>query len=321
MRTYFVSGAEGFTGTHLLRALQSRGGDVVAGVRNRARKLALEKQSGKALVCDVADAINVARVIASVKPDAVIHLAGVARSQDAAEDPLTAYQSLVTSCANLLDAVRRAVPRCKVLLISAGEVYGAAGESGRPLTEATAPQPSTTFGALKFAAENIARAYFENYHLDVTIARPFGYTGAGQPEGFFFSSVAKRLATWDGAVQGSEFALPDLTCRRDLLHVDDVVRAYLRLVDEGKPNQTYNVSSGQTVEVREFAGFLAQCFGAEVQFREPPLGERGGERKPIATLCGAADKLRGELSWSPERSWQDAARDLAATYRTALQPV
>ena len=53
MKTLFVTGAEGFTGKHLCDCLRKRGYDVVGGVRNRARKLAFEKQAGKAIVCEV----------------------------------------------------------------------------------------------------------------------------------------------------------------------------------------------------------------------------------------------------------------------------
>ena len=99
MRNVLVTGAEGFAGTHLIEFLRGRGVDVVAGVRNRGRKLALERRVGKALVCDVSDAINVARVVAGVKPDGIIHLAGCSRPFSASCEPLEAYQSIVKACA------------------------------------------------------------------------------------------------------------------------------------------------------------------------------------------------------------------------------
>jgi GDP-4-dehydro-6-deoxy-D-mannose reductase len=310
MRTLFVTGAEGFAGTHLVRALQGHGCEVVAGVRNRARKLAYEKQSRRALVCDVSDAINVARAIASVKPDGVIHLAGVARSDEAASDPLAAYQTLVTSTANILDAVRRVAPRARVLLISAGEVYGSAGAAGQPLPETTCAQPCTTFGAWKLAAESIAHTFFANYHLNVTIARPFGYTGPGQPDSFFFGAVARRLAAWDHELHGAELKLPDLSCRRDILHIDDVTSAYLRLFDDGKPNEIYNVCSGTATPVGTFVTTLARELGVDVRCVD---AASGSTRSAIPVLCGAPERLTTELGWTPSRTWQDAARDLAAS--------
>ena len=178
MQTVFVTGAEGFAGSHVFELLRRSGYDAVAGVRNRARKLAYERQGCKALVCDVSDAINVARVVASVRPDAVVHLAGLAHPADAAADPLLGYQSIVTAWANILDAVRRTVPRAHVVLASACDVYGDAGRDGQPLSETTSAKPISTFGSLKRTAESIAHTFFRDYHLNITIARPFHYTGA-----------------------------------------------------------------------------------------------------------------------------------------------
>jgi len=175
VNTIFVTGAEGFLGTHLSRHLRERGYEVVAGVRNRARKLAYERHFGKALVCDVSDAINVARVIAGVRPDGIVHLAGTSHAHEASAEPLTAYQSIVTAWANVLDGVRRARLRTRVVMASTCEVYGNAGGDGHALHEDTPLEPLSTFASLKVAAESIAHTFYRDYHLDVTIARPFHY--------------------------------------------------------------------------------------------------------------------------------------------------
>lgn len=272
--------------------LRQRGYEVVAGVRNRARKLAYERQDARALVCDVADPINVARVIAGVRPDAVVHLAGVSSPADAAAEPLEAYQGIVSAWANILDAVRRAVPRAKVVLASACEVYGDACNDDRPLTEDTGLHPVSTFGSLKATAESIARTFYRDYHLDVTIARPFHYTGPGQPERFFFGAVAWRLAHWNPVTDGNELRLQDLSCRRDLLHVDDVVTAYERLLQDGRPNEAYNICSGNSWTCRELVETMIREAGRSVRLAEAAPGAEG---HGIRMLCGSNAKIREQL--------------------------
>jgi GDP-4-dehydro-6-deoxy-D-mannose reductase len=311
-----LTGAEGFVGTHLLDHLHQHGFDVVAGVRNRARKLAYERQHYKALVCDITDAINVARVIASVRPDAVLHLAGIAQASDAATNPLHGYQSIVTAWANVLDAVRRTVPRAKVVLASAADVYGVAGNTGQPLNESTPPQPTTTFGSLKRAAETIARTFYRDFRLNVTIARPFQYTGPGHPDRFFLGAVAQRFARWDTALQGRELLLPDLNCRRDVLHVQDVVTAYERLLEEGRPDETYNICSGQAYTCREIVSAIAAEFGLDLDLRDLPAADDPAQ---IPVLIGDGTKLRTELHWQPTHTLAEAVRELVGTYRTSLQ--
>jgi GDP-4-dehydro-6-deoxy-D-mannose reductase len=276
VQTVFVTGAEGFAGSHVFEHLRHSGYQAVAGVRNRARKLAYERQDCKALVCDVSDAINVARAIASVRPDAVIHLAGLAHPLDAATDPLLGYQSIVTAWANILDAVRRTVPRARVVLASACDVYGDASHDGHPLTEATPAKPISTFGSLKRTAESIAHTFFRDYHLNITIARPFHYTGAHQSERFFLGSIARRLADRAPSGNGSEFRAFDLSCRRDILHVQDVATAYQRLLEDGRPNETYNICSGQALTCREIISALAAEFGLQIELAEEPVADNDG---------------------------------------------
>lgn len=315
MPRVLVTGAEGFAGTHLLRCLRQKGYDVVAGVRNRARKLAFERDQVHALVCEITDPINVARVVASARPDAVVHLAGTSRADLAAGDPLAAYQAIVSAWANVLDAVRRTVPRARILLISAADVYGAAVRDDRPLTEATQPVPISTFGSLKLAAEDIARTFHREYHLDLTIARPFQYTGAGEPRGTLLGTIARRLADWGAAGTAGQLRVPELNCRRDWLHVEDVATAYERLLRDGRPNEVYNVCSGHATSNAELIAGLAGRFGCNPTLVEEPA-EAG--REPPRVVCGDNSRLRGELGWRPERTLDEALDELAGSYRVEL---
>lgn len=320
MKTILVTGAEGFVGMHLMQHFKNKGHDVVAGVRNRARKLALEKRFGKALVCEVSDAINVARVVASVRPDAVVHLAGTSNPFDAVQEPLTAYQSIVSGTANVLDAVRRTNARARVLVVSSSEVYGNAGQSGQPLSETMTPAPVSTFGSLRAAAEEIAHTFFRSYHLNTVIARPFAHTGPGQSDAFFFGSIARQLVEWDEAARGCELRLADLDCRRDILHVQDVVEAYEKLLFDGTPNETYNVCSGQAHTCREIVQAMLRISGRNLSMVEAP--SQSSDNNPmIHCLCGDNTRIRTQFGWQPKLTMQDAMRDLVRSFQTTTATV
>jgi GDP-4-dehydro-6-deoxy-D-mannose reductase len=313
VRTVFVTGAGGFVGSRLVEYLRVHGYDVVAGVRNRARKLAYERNNAKALVCDVTDPINVARAVASIRPDAVVHLAGISRPSDAVEEPLGAYQTIVTAWANILDAVRRTVPRAKIVMASACDVYGNTCGSA-PASENTPAAPISTFGSMKAAAEGIAHTFFRDYHLDVTIARPFHYLGAGQPARFFFGAVARQIVEWDAATNGNELSVPDLDCQRDLLHIDDVVSAYERLLADGRPNETYNICSGRATKCRDVVQALVAASGQNLRLTD---AQTTASDTQVAVFHGDNSKIIAELSWRPLRTTDDAVRELIASCRTA----
>lgn len=300
-KTVFITGAEGFTGRHLSTLLKQRGYEVVGGVRNRARKLAYEKQFGKSIVCEVSDAINVARAIASVRPDAVVHLAGPSQEAAAAEDPLTAYQSTVTAWANVLDGVRRSVPRAKVVLASSWEVYGGASD-GNSCDESMPCKPTNTLGGFKANAEAVAGTYYRNYHLNISIARPFPYLGAGMSEVSYFGELARRVQSGSATIRVANW-----NSNWDLLGVADVVEAYAKLLEDGKPNEVYNICLGKTLNIeqltRQIAGLL----------RTTPSFESGDGA--AVTLCGNNEKMR-RLGWSPKQSIESAVTDLVRSLTT-----
>lgn len=303
MQKILVTGAEGFTGSWMVKLLQERGIDVVGGVWNRARKLTVERAGGKALVCDVTDAINVARVVASVQPQAIIHLAGLVGGQLAYEEPLLAYQTTVTAWANILDAARRTAPRTRILLVSAADVYGSAHATGHAIPETTPVTPDSTFGSLKLAAESIAATFHRDYHLDVLIARPFNFVGAGQPDDQFWGSVA--LAAKRSGQGLIPAGLPGADARFDLLHVADVVSAYQAILQNGKPNTIYNVCSGG---LTSFGAVWSQLTGATA-----PPGATQTPREfvgPIPNLCGDHSRLLG-CGWKPAHSIESAVQSLA----------
>ncbi len=308
MRTVLITGADGFAGSVLLEHLRQQGYKAVAGVRNRARKLALEQRYIRSLVCEVADAINVARVVAAVKPDSIVHLAGMTRAYEAEVDPLAGYQSIVTGWANVLDAARRVVPRARILLISACDVYGTSATADRPLSESDGICPATTFGSLKATAESIAHTFHKNHHLDITIARPFHHTGPCQSEHFFFGAVAKRLAAWDPSVDGDQLELPDLDCRRDVLHVKDVAEAYEALLTNGRPNEVYNVCANATHTCRELVQTMIDASGVQVTLRDQPPSDDESCVPPV--LWGDNRKICEETGWQPASNANTAVTEL-----------
>jgi GDP-4-dehydro-6-deoxy-D-mannose reductase len=310
VKTIFVTGAGGYAGSHVVEHLRAKGHDVVAGVRNRARKLAYERHGIRSLVCDVADPINVARAVASARPDGVIHLAGSSRPQDATREPIESFQGLTASWVYILDAVRRAAPRARVLLVSSAEASG-----GNDAKDGGAAQrPASLFGGYKAAAESLAGDFNRAFQLDLSIARPYWYTGPNQPESACFPAALRRIR--DAAARGDgRVEIADLDASRDVMHIDDLAAAYERVLIDGKPAGVYSICTGRANTVRELLESVIASAGLSIQLTAGAPGVNA------AGPQGAGDPthVSHELHWDAPRTGFDAVADLWSSMQASAE--
>src|SRR5579859_5191317 len=122
-----VTGADGFVGRHLCAALRTLG-DAVIEVEGPSP----HHERG----VDMRDAHAVGRAVLDAKPEGLIHLAAHSSVAQSHVDPTTTFEVNVIGTIRLLDAVRAHAPRCKVLLVASGEVYGAVPEGARAVETA-----------------------------------------------------------------------------------------------------------------------------------------------------------------------------------------
>src|SRR5262249_56453821 len=104
-------------------------------------------------VVDVSDAAAVDGVIAAVRPQAIVHLAGITFIPDSLADPATAMRVNALGGVHVFAAVQRHAPRCRVLAISSGDAYGAIAPDDLPVRERCPFQPLSPYGASKAALD------------------------------------------------------------------------------------------------------------------------------------------------------------------------
>jgi GDP-4-dehydro-6-deoxy-D-mannose reductase len=141
----------------------------------------------------------------------------------------------------------------------------------------------------------------------VLVARPFPHTGAGQTDRAVVPAFARRLvaARRDGA---SAIPVGNLDPVRDFLHVDDVVDAYVALLERGEPGSAYNIASGQGVTIGDVFERLRKMIGRHVTAVPDPSLVRQAD---IPHLVGDATRLRDRTGWAPRRTLDDALAEVA----------
>jgi GDP-4-dehydro-6-deoxy-D-mannose reductase len=301
-----VTGADGFVGRYLVRRLLERGDEVGAACRPGGPGLDPSPRV-TAVPFELTDERSV-RAALDYAPHAVVHLAAVASTREARDDPGRAWTVNAGGTARLAEALAaRGVEGAAsplLLVISSGEVYGAG--DGTPRRETDELRPISSYAATKVGTEVAALEVWRRAGLRVVVARPFTHTGAGQDARFVLPAFASRLRE-ARATGAREVPTGNLDPVRDLLDVRDVVEAYLALLELGEPGEIYNIARGEGVSLREIFRRLADLVGVAA---EPRPSAELTRRQDIPHLVGNTTKLRQATGWSPRISLDATLRGL-----------
>ena len=107
----------------------------------------------------------------------------------------------------------------------------------------------------------------------------------------------------------------DLSPRRDITDVRDVIRAYEALLDPAVPAETYNVASGRAVAMREVLEILVSLARCPIEVEEDPARFRANE---VTELSGDASKLRAATGWAPTIPLEQTLADALDAARAAV---
>lgn len=309
----FVTGAEGFVGRTMVRALLAAGHEVQAGIRPGGPLevpglAAAERAAVARIPLELLDTASVEAAM-SWRPDAVVHLAAIASGADARRDVGTAWAVNAAGTARLADVLggfrERGEADPLFLLVSSAEVYG--GGVSRPRREDDPLVPCSPYAASKVGAEIAAFEVWRRTGLRVVVARPFPHTGPGQTDRAVTPAFASRLRAARRSAART-VRTGNLEPVRDFLHVRDVVRAYLALLERGAPGQAYNVARGEGISLRELFTRLAAEIGVEAVPEVDPALVRTAD---ILHLVGDATKLREATGWRPTIALDQILKEVA----------
>ena len=268
---------------------------------------------------DIADAAAVRRLFETYEPGGVLHLAAESHVDRSIDGPAAFVQTNVVGTQVLLEAARtywaeQGEPEgFRFLHVSTDEVYGELGETGA-FTEETPYDPSSPYSASKAGADHLVRAWHRTYDLPVLITNCSNNYGPYQhPEKLIPVVILNAVDGEPIPVYG------DGKNVRDWLYVVDHVRALLRVFEEGRVGETYNIGGHQEKEniavVRQICDILDE--------RRPGAVE-GGHRSLITFVEDrpghdwryAIDpsKIENELGWAPQVGFEEGLRRTVRWY-------
>ncbi|MDQ3698031.1 MAG: GDP-mannose 4,6-dehydratase [Gemmatimonadota bacterium] len=309
-----VTGATGFVGPWLCRELLARGWEVTGTVHGdpAAEPLAaIAPPAGIDWVqADLRRQADVRAAVEASAPDAIFHLAGVAYVPAASADPGAALEVNVIAAARLLAEVRTRRQAGTldpvVLIVGSGLQYGRHEVTAMPLREDAAQRPQDLYAASKAAQEIVALEAFHADGVRVIATRSFNHAGPGQEPRYLIPRLVREALALRRS-GGTALTLGNITPVRDFLHVADVARAYVALVERGAPGEAYNVASGAGVDVRTVADRVLVHLGIDARLHIDPALQRSAD---VPVLVGDPAKLRGVTGWAPQHSLDSIIEDL-----------
>lgn len=313
MTTYLVTGAAGFIGSALVRALLERGERVRAldnfktGKRGNLEGLLGEIDFHEA---DLNDAERVAEICRGV--DCIFHEAAIPSVPKSIADPVSSHRANVDGTLNLLLAARAAGVG-RVIYAASSSAYG--DTPTLPKREDMKPNPISPYAVQKLCGELYTAAFARVYGLETTALRYFNVFGPRQDATSQYSGVLSKFITsmLDGR---APTIFGDGTQSRDFTYVDNVVQA--NLLASGAlahkiVGRTFNIATGVRFTLTEVFELLKLSTG----FRGDPVYEpsRTGDVKHSLADITAAFEAFG---YQPSVGFKEGLKRTVAWYREQL---
>jgi len=303
-----VTGAAGFIGFSLIRALVARG-DTVIGIDNcndyypvslkRDRLALLAAEAGDAFTFIEQDFADYPALVVALEPhgfEAIVHLGAQAGVRYSLENPHAYVQSNLAGHVNLLEIARhRQVGH--MVYASSSSVYG--GNAKLPFAvEDRTDHPVSLYAATKRADELMSETYAHLYRLPLTGLRFFTVYGPwGRPDMMLWIFTRKILAGERLPV----FNHGDMY--RDFTYIDDIVDGVIRSLDNPppddgalkaggstKPHRLYNIGNHRSEHLMKVIGLIEQATGRTAELDLLPM-QAGDVHRTEADIGAIASDL------------------------------
>ncbi|MGB7245329.1 MAG: UDP-glucose 4-epimerase GalE [Methylovirgula sp.] len=300
-----VTGGAGYIGGHMVLALLNAGEEVVVLDDLSTGFAWAVPKAAHLVVGDVADLVQLRKIIAEHRIDSIAHFAAKIVVPDSVADPLGYYFSNTVKARALAEfAVGSGIKN--FIFSSTAAVYGEPAVN--PIFETAQPAPINPYGRSKLMVEwmleDAAKVHDLSYvalrYFNVAGADPKGRIGQSTPNATHLIKVAVQAALGlrrGMDVFGTDYPTPDGTCVRDYIQVSDLIAAHLLALAHLRRNGeslVLNCGYGHGHSVREVIDVVKKVSGTDFEVRL--TGRRAGDS---AALVAGAQAVREKLGWKP----------------------
>lgn len=319
-----VTGGTGYIGSHTVVELLNAGHEVeiLDNLFNSKIEVLdkIEQLTGtkpKFHQVDLLDYAGLKSVFTSVQFDSVIHFAGLKAVGESVEKPLEYYENNVGGTINLLKCMRETNVK-QIIFSSSATVYGVQDSPEYVETMTTGGQLSNPYGRTKYFIEEILKdTCVADPEFEAALLRYFNPIGA-HPSGLLgedpngipnnLMPIVMQVARGKReklGVYGNDYPTKDGTCRRDYIHVVDLAKGHMAMLDHMKKGVSiYNLGSGEPNSVMEVVSAFEKASGKDLPYEV--VDRRAGD---LPEFWANPSKAKAELNWQTELTVDDAMKD------------
>jgi GDP-4-dehydro-6-deoxy-D-mannose reductase len=308
-----ITGAGGFMGGYLAELAMSAGQSVL-GID--AKEPEADAFRAKFERCDVRDTKRVFETIASFRPDRIFHLAAQSYPTVSMIHPLDTLQINAGGTINIFEGLRAAGIKPVVVVACSSAEYGMVDAEDLPVREEHALRPLHPYGVSKVAQDLLAYQYFANYAIPTVRIRIFNTTGPRKRDDVC-SDFTKRAVEIELGIRCSPMIVGNLTTRRAIIDVRDMVRALWLAAEHGTYGEVYNVGSSNIYSGQELVDAIRQLIKVPFTLEQDPALLRTCDERVIA---GDTTKFRSCSGWKPEIGLNQTISDMVDWWRNHLAP-
>jgi CDP-glucose 4,6-dehydratase len=311
-KSVLVTGADGFIGSHIAKALVDKGAEVTTIVRDIKKKSNIDvlgiRNGVNVINGDLVNLHDCERAINEYDVEIVFHIAAQAIVGPANRSPLSTFESNIKGTWNILESCRLSKTVKGVIVASSDKAYGQ--QKKLPYTEKSPLNGYYPYDASKACAEILARSYFMTYNLPVAVTRNANtYGPADMNMSRIIPDTIIKLISGEQPVIRS-----DGTPERDYMYIKDAVDAYLILAEnigrEDVMGEAFNFGTGKPVSVIELYNKIIKTMGKSV--KPKILGEAKNE---IDRQYLDITKVQETFKWKPKYDIDSGLKETVEWYK------
>tara|TARA_B100000575_G_C23128016_1_gene653826 strand:+ start:1490 stop:2485 length:996 start_codon:yes stop_codon:yes gene_type:complete len=303
MLKVFVSGADGFIGSHLTEELINRKYNVIALTHynsfdnigwltdlNKIKPKNLKIVSG-----DIRDNNLIENYTKNV--DIIFHLASLIAIPYSYISPRSYVDTNILGTLNILEAAKKNNVK-KVVHTSTSEVYGSAQYA--PIDEKHPNVGQSPYSASKIAADQIAFSYYSSFDLPVTILRPFNTYGPRQSVRAVIPTIISQIIN-----NKKNIKLGNVNTSRDFNFVSDTVAAFINCINNDSVNgKIINIGSGYDVTIKQLTNIISRIMKKEINIHSDRIRFRP-DKSEVVRLIASNKLAKKYLKWKPQYSGEN----------------